>query len=259
MSIQSEVKLYGAELTQGETIREVCPLCGGGTQSEKSLAITRDDEGGLVYICHRASCGSRGTTLYKGGAMLPKLSETIKKRKVFEGKTVPLSKYLLERVRTMWGIVDPEHWYWTKWAGGRLAMSIRSPTYMHRGWVLRDIMGRSSIKALTYLDPDQEGLSWYRDHTDQPTILCEDIPSAVRASKYVNAVALLGTGVGLTKAAEIEQYATRPIIVALDQDATSTAFNIALRYSALWGDVEILMLEKDIKDMNEDEVRDLLQ
>ena len=259
MSIQSEVKLYGAELTQGETTREICPLCGGGTQSEKSLAITRDDEGGLVYICHRASCGSRGTTLYKGGAMLPKLSEPVRKRKVFEGKTVALSKYLLDKVHTLWGIRNPEYWYWTKWGGGRLAMSIRSPTYVHRGWVLRDIMDRLSVKALTYLEPEEEGLSWYKEHPDQPTILCEDIPSAVRASKYVNAVALLGTGVGLSKAAEIEKYATRPIIVALDQDATSTAFNIAMRYSALWGDVEILMLEKDIKDMNEDEVRDLLQ
>jgi len=259
MSIKSEVKLYGAELSLGESIREICPLCGGGTSSEKSLVITRDDSGGLVYVCHRASCGSKGSTIYKGGSGLPSLKPEKKVRKTFDGVTVPLSDSLRERLFNMWGVTDAEYWYWTKDYGGRLAMSIRSPKYTHRGWVLRDIQGRSALKALMYLDEDEESLSWYKTHADKGTVLVEDIPSAVRASEYVNSVALLGTGVGLNKASEIAEYAPRPLIVALDQDATVTSFRLAQRYAALWGDVRIQMLQKDIKDMEEKDVCQLLK
>jgi len=260
MSIQSEVKLYGADLCLGESIREICPLCGGGSSSEKSLVITRDDSGGLVYVCHRASCGSKGSTNYKGGAGLPSLKPEKKVRKTFNGVTVPLSDSLRERLFNMWGVTDVKHWYWTKDLGGRLAMSIRSPKYTHRGWVMRDIQGRSAIKALTYLDEKEESLSWYKNSkSDAGTILVEDIPSAVRASKYASSIALLGTGLGLDKAAEIEQYATRPIIVALDQDASVTSFRIAMRYAALWGDVRIQMLQKDIKDMKEKDIERLFK
>ena len=86
----------------------------------------------------------------------------------------------------------------------------------------------------------------------------EDIPSAVRASAHVNAVSLLGTGVGLGKAMEIAKYASRPIIVALDQDATSASFNIVKKYGLMWDTVIVLPLRKDIKDMNDKELKELL-
>jgi hypothetical protein len=115
------------------------------------------------------------------------------------------------------------------------------------------------VKALTYIEEGEEGLSWYRTQgTSAPTVVVEDIPSAVRASAYVNAVSLLGTGIGFARAAEIADYAPRPIIMALDQDATSLSFRWARRYAALWGDVEILMLDKDIKNMKEADVEKLL-
>lgn len=257
MSVKAQIELLGAALQLGETVHELCPICMGGSQSEKSLAITRGEDGNLLYICHRASCNTKGGS-GSGVSTKSSLEPPVKRRKVFEGEVVPLPPLARERIAEMWGIEKPDTWYWTPSHGGRVAMSIRSPKYMHRGWVLRDIRGRSKIKALTYINEGEESLSWYRTYREGPTILVEDIPSAVRASAHATSVALLGTGIGLDRAAEIAEYAPRPIIIALDQDATSAAFDIVLRYAALWGETSVLMLKKDLKDMSEEELQETL-
>lgn len=137
-------------------------------------------------------------------------------------------------------------------------MSIRSPKYLHRGWVLRDIYNRSDVKALSFIDEGEEGISWYKNHVGAATIIVEDIPSAVRASSVINAVALCGTGVGLSRATEIAEHAQNGILVALDQDATAESFRIARKWSLLWGDVAVIPLKRDIKNMDETEVQQLL-
>lgn len=136
-------------------------------------------------------------------------------------------------------------------------MSVRSPSDGHRGWVLRALTP-ARTKVLNYMNPDEEGLSWYKTHPYSGTILVEDIPSAVRASGYVNAVALLGTGIGASRAQEVASNAPRPITVALDQDATDVSFRIARKWSLLWGDIVVLPLKQDLKDMNEEELKELL-
>lgn len=137
-------------------------------------------------------------------------------------------------------------------------MSVRSPNDQHRGWVLRTLGNTERTKALTYIDEDEEGLSWYKTTPNAPTVVVEDIPSAIRASKHVNAVALLGTGIGLARAIEIASAAPRPIVVALDQDATALSFKWARKWSLLWGDVVVLPLTKDLKDMTEEDLECLL-
>ena len=253
MNNKSDILLSASEIQPGETLRVVCPTCGGGSTEEKSLVITRGEDGHLVWVCHRATCPTKGGN---GGGLV--IAESTKKpRKIYTGTTVPLSDSLRERLVELWGVVDPAHWYWSP-EYGRLAMSVRSPKYMHRGWVLRDIHGRSKLKALTYIDEGEESLSWYRKDQTSGTVLVEDIPSAVRSSQHVNAVALLGTGVGLTKAQEIAEYAPRPIIVALDQDATSESFRVVMRYRMLWDNPQVMMLTKDIKNMTNEQVQKLL-
>lgn len=137
-------------------------------------------------------------------------------------------------------------------------MSILSPKGTHRGWVLRND-GSSQPKALTYVEEGEDALSWYLCHESAPTVLVEDIPSAVRASTYVNAVALCGTGIGSDRASEIAEYATRPIVVALDQDATAKSFEYVKKYNLLWDGPRVLPLKQDIKNMQETQVCDLLR
>jgi hypothetical protein len=152
----------------------------------------------------------------------------------------------------------PEDWYYTTEYGSRIAMSVRSPTDGHRGWVLRND-GTYSPKALTYLDEGEVALSWYMKNPHAPTVLVEDIPSAVRASTYINAVALLGTAAGYDKAHEIALHAARPIFVALDQDATDQAIELIKEYSLLWDNPRVIPLQQDLKDMEEDTLCDLLK
>ncbi len=214
-------------------------------------------EGQVLWHCFRASCsGVKGTN-----TSVPHSPETrtIRKEAVrFEGKTEPLTDEEVAWIEQNWGITDPPYWYHTDDFGGRIAMSIRSPKYEHRGWVLRDIEGKSGTKALTFL---AEGVSqsWYKTDPTAPTVVVEDIPSAVRASRYVNSIALLGTGVGMSKAEEIAQHATRPIVIALDPDALQKAFKIAAEYHLLLNAPRVMLLDKDIKDMEEDYLQDLIR
>jgi hypothetical protein len=251
-----QIALFGSSLQLGETIREICPRCDGGSSREKSLTITLG-ENGLVWNCFRAKCDESGSN--GSGNHTPSESKPlVKKVRRFEGTTKALRDTDKSRIKALWGISDPLYWYFTPDLGGRIAMSIRSPTYAHRGWVMRDIKGTSQCKAITYVNEGQEGLSWYREHLSSPTIIVEDIPSAVRAAVYCNSVALNGTACGSSRAVEIAEYATRPIIVALDQDATAEAFKIAEKWALLWGDVKVLPLVQDIKNMGEEDVKRLL-
>lgn len=258
MNYSIAITLLASSMDLGDTLRELCPRCEGGSTREKSLSITLTEDGHLLWQCFRANCTEkRGASGRK--VIVSNMVVAEKVRKKFEGTTKALSDYHLAQLKSMWGIEDPPYWYYTPDYGGRIAMSIRGPKYNHRGWVLRDIRGRAHTKALTYLDKDEESLSWYKTKTNQPTVLVEDIPSAVRASRYVNAIALLGTSIGLGKALEIAHNAPRPIVIALDQDATAGSFKYVKRYGLLWEDTKILVLPKDLKDMTDTELKEILK
>ena len=261
MNFKTTISLLASELEAGSTLRVICPRCEGGSSGEKSLSVTRTEDGVLVWQCFRDKCPERKGNDGEIGSYIPSLErkEVRKPRKVFEGTTKALNQAHLAKLKAMWGVVDPPYWYYTPDYGGRIAMSIRGPKYTHRGWVLRDIRGVARTKAFTYLEENEESLSWYKTTKDAPTVLVEDIPSAVRAyMNGVNAVALLGTAIGLDKAMEIAEYATRPIIVALDQDATAKAFKHVERYNLLWDNPQVLVLHKDLKDMTAEELEELL-
>jgi hypothetical protein len=62
----------------------------------------------------------------------------------------------------------------------------------------------------------------------------------------------------MDRAIEIAEHAPRPLWIAFDQDATALAFRWARRYALLWGDVRVLPLEHDLKDLTEMELEDKL-
>ena len=249
-NIRSEIILTGETLPEGTSTRIVCPTCGGGTSEEKSLSVTHAD-GAILWQCFRAKCDEAGGS----GNTTPSVSAEVKPIVRWEGKTHPVPEQVALRIEHLWGLRDVDDWYWTTDMGGRVAMSIRDPMNVHRGWVLRSITGGQSTKALTYIEKG-ESLSWYRSKASAPTVLVEDIPSAVRAGTHVNAVALLGTAMSLEKAAEIATHAPRPVLIALDQDATAQSFQMKKKYELMWGDVQILMLHKDLKNMTETELQE---
>lgn len=256
MNYYTDIQLEAADLDIGENKRTICPACHGGSSEERSLSITLGDDAVLRWQCFRAKCDLGSGTNAKPQINIHS-TPLVKPRTKFEGVVRDLDDYYREWILKNWGIQSPEHWWFTPEYGGRIAMSVRSPKFLHRGWVLRDITGNASTKALTYIDENEEGLSWYKTTPNAPTVVVEDIPSAIRASSFVNAVALLGTGIGLDRAIEISEHARHGVIMALDNDAIDLSFRWAQKYALLWGDVSVLPLAKDIKDMKENAICDL--
>jgi len=273
MDIRQEIRLHAEAMEVNETVRVICPVCRGGSSAEKSLTITLFPSMSARYNCFRDKCiNTKGIvhltnapiyTEPESGQRLPTSSKKEFKPQVFRGTTTQLTVDERTWIEENWGILDPPYFYHTNEYGGRVAMSVRSPRYVHRGWVLRDIKGTAKSKALTYVDQGQVPISWYTKLTSPNvgTIIVEDIPSAVRASKWITrACALLGTGCGPDRAEEIARVAQRPIMVALDQDATTHAFDMVERYSLLWGDgTKVLALKKDLKNMNDDDLQDFIE
>lgn len=258
MNFYSDIQLEAADLELGENTRVLCPACRGGQSQELSLSITLGEDSVLRWQCFRSKCDLGAGTNAQSRAAIH-TSPLVKPRKKFEGKVTELDPYYIEWIMKNWGIEGPEHWWYTPEMGGRIAMSVRSPTYVHRGWVLRDIMGQARTKALTYIDNDEEGLSWYKTNLTAPTVVVEDIPSAVRVQQCgANAVALLGTHMGLNRAMEIANNAPQGVVVALDNDALELSFRHAKRYGLIWGSVSVLPLANDFKDMQDKDIKELL-
>lgn len=274
LQFYKEIRLDAEQMEFGQTLRTICPACKGGTSREKSLSITLFSDMKVKFQCFRESCPRkmRGLFYLTNAEMItarntPSALEGVKqrdkdpKRKKFDGPTYPLTDKERQFIFKAWGIRTPRFWYHTAQFGGRVAMSVRSPLYKARGWVLRDLEGTARTKALTYIWPEEVALSWYT-HAYKPlrgTLLVEDIPSAVRAAPYMDAVALLGTGCGFDRATEIAKYGQLPIIIALDQDATSTAFEMLDRWGLRWNRSKVLPLKHDLKDMDEEGLKALLE
>ncbi len=253
--IRKQILLDTADLDVGDQSRILCPGCGGGSTQEKSLSVRVTEEGTTVYQCFRASCDVAGAA---GGTGRPRTTASPKKvHKRWEGETTALPESIETEVFESWRLDIPEHWYWTEDMGGRIAMSIRSPQNTHRGWVLRVRPDNKWARTKAYTYFEQAGTpkaSWYKTLPHANTVLVEDVPSALRAAPYMNAVALLGTNVSEEAAYEIAEHQTGRVIIALDADATTQAIRLAQEYRLIWRDVGVAILTKDLKDQTEEEL-----
>lgn len=150
--------------------------------------------------------------------------------------------------------------------GPRLSIPIRDRYGMVKGHTYRKISdkvdGPKSIICLI----DGLPLSWYgcyndssgsyasNPYTKKPLLLVEDQFSALRASSHINAVALLGTNLSEPKINDIRKVEPSKVILALDRDAVSKTTEYYKKYAALFPQFQILLLDKDLKDLNSKEL-----
>lgn len=264
MSTQ-EVKLLATEVEDGQTIRFTCPYCMGGNGSERSLTITRDGDG-VVYNCFRANCSLGGGAYGGTGASLVRTNlDTLprkRKRTPYEGSLAPLSDEWIEYLSDTIGITDEhrdrarpvyapeEH---------RVAWPILGPMGRRRGWVLRSYSLGVEPKAMTRMDEDEPCTSFYQTkNSSKYCVVVEDIPSAVRASAYLNAVSMNGSGLGPDAVAEIAAH-HRKVVWAFDEDATLKACKHHTKYALYFEDSWVLPLTKDLKNMTEAELKETLE
>ena len=264
-----------AELQEIARTREsasglLCPACSGGRTGERSLTWKR--AGFLGWLrCHRAGCGYH--------AAVPVDGEYVVAQPAFKPRpyTQPLEspgyaligflkrRYGLESTTTTRYVRTPsdvEVFAVPHGQGGMtyvpkaMYMPVLSPYGEDRGGVLRYLDG-SKPKTVAYLTTTQPKLAWYIRDTMPglaPCVVVEDQISAMRCKQLgYNAVALMGTQINDEKAREIRK--DRPTLLALDKDA----FGKAVGYARRWPWLIPVLLDHDIKDSDDADVKARLE
>lgn len=245
-----------APVYPGECVTEVCPFC--KAKHERSFNVWRNMDGTVGFKCWRASCEAKGrigcVTRVTDAKGQPK-----KQLREWHGPIEPLAdvwkEYLNEKVGfTDWHIENGSVGYAPR--EDRVVYPIFRPRGGVRGYTLRTYYDGIEPKALTFINEHGPRLSHYRTgRHDFETWIVEDIPSAIRLSRYAPTVALNGTGVNMGDIEELNSLYDR-VVWALDADA----FNLSLRWKRKYGmyfrTCRAARLPKDLKDMKEDELEE---
>ncbi|MDJ0764819.1 MAG: hypothetical protein QNJ97_17695 [Myxococcota bacterium] len=257
MAYRDEIALLGSDLEEGENQYTSCPACG-----KPKFSVKRED-GRILYRCFRNSC-----SLHGGGAL------QANGRRVLMERPRPRKQRIAPYQGALRELTEEEEQFlrekigWRQWhlllarpryaeEQERFAFPIYSPMGRRRGWVLRSYLGREP-KAKTRMDVEEPHLSWYTGGRSSSVLVVEDIPSAVRAARYVDAVAINGTGCGPDYINEIAAH-KRNVIWALDNDATGQAIELDRRWGLLFDSSRVLMLDEDFKNMSEPALRTKLE
>jgi len=266
MSLYNQLKLLALDLSPGESRRDECPVC----SKREGFVITRTDDGDIIWICHRATCDlAPGRISSEGGMVSTTRAATVPKRpsgptqEDIREQLVPLTDEHRAFLAERYGLLD-EHLIKTTVlshrTSGRVAFKIQGHDGHLRGWVLRDTTGAATTKALTRrLVPASEPLlSWYVSTPKGSTVLVvEDIPSSMRASKYLTSCAMISGGIGELSVKELAKY-YRKVIWAFDNDNIRGAIKHQKRWGGWFKESTVLYLHKDLKDMREDELCHIL-
>jgi hypothetical protein len=243
----------------GATVTAECPNCG-----EKKFSVTNRDGSGYLYNCFRASCGCRGY-IPLGGKSLFATDAPIAPREESRPYSGPLyapNPEDLVLLNAVYGFT-PEH---VSRSGVRFTIDGNAayPIYANdrtvKGTHLRyRKFSPGRAKAYTHMNSQTvTKSSWYTSPAGCPSLMIvEDIPSAVRASHYMDTMALLGTSLDPRDIPLIAAKYTE-VFVALDPDADEAALRVR-NWLAGWVDwLYVMKLPRDIKDMREEELGDYM-
>lgn len=104
---------------------------------------------------------------------------------------------------------------------------------------------------------EEDAVACYVNYSSSDCIIVEDIYSALRASEYMNAVALLGTNLNESRVYNIKQQGFKNVYLALDADV----FDAVIRYVQQWRSVlrmKPVKLERDIKNLSPEELQEFM-
>lgn len=256
-SIRQLVLIMAESMDIGDSTYEQCPECG----VPDKMSITRNDEGTL-YHCFRDQCSTAGFIANDRAAPGQHKRAKVKPPKPYERALRPLTG--LERVRfaVTNGLdrTDIERGRW-KYAEDDLAycFPVLDPHGYERGVTLRWYDGRA-VKAMGFKDnPELPWQCWYVHGADfSRVVLVEDQVSALKLSRYCTAVALLGTHMNEAQATEIASVRPGAVTIALDEDATNTAYKLKRWYGLMYPHCDVVQLHKDIKDMSDETIIEAL-
>jgi len=269
-----QLRHHCATLEQGITDRSFyCPWCGGGSGKERSFAVTRTSEAEARYICHRASCGRFGRITVWGFRLDGSVpSPSPQKGKSFTPRlytrdTCELGEEWFAELLDHYGLTKDEivGAGWRQELGsGLLVCPVRSALGFLRGYEVR----RSKVqvpyvkapKTDPYRHVGDPWLGWYRTISIGTTALVEDAISALKVSRHFQTVCLHGSHISEGMLLEIlGVVGSKPVVVALDADATSKAIEFIAKNRFLAPNFRCVPLSKDLKYSTNEEIVRILQ
>lgn len=97
-------------------------------------------------------------------------------------------------------------------------------------------------------------MSWHKaQRKSDVLVLVEDQVSAIKIGQRCHAAALLGVHISDGKVEEILAGKYKSVVISLDEDATFEAIKLQLRLRSTIPGLIVRSLEKDIKNMNNEE------
>lgn len=257
-TIEQNLRLALLDLAVGETRQITCPFC--GAQHERSLGVTRAPEG-IVYRCWRAKCRAKGFIGSSSTDYLPDWENRktkAKKPKIFDEETTALPDEYIDMLYDKYTLTEKElirNGFLYAPNIDRVIMPIYNAMGYKVGVVARTYdKNPFGPKTINYLEDGRAHLHYARTaHVQSNTaVLVEDIPSAIRVSRYAKGVALLGHALCDATAEEVEETST-DLIVALDPDAVDKAIKLKKKYQLYFNSIRVRVLSSDPKDYESDE------
>lgn len=264
MTPREELLFEGRMITQGRTVPLLCPWCVGGGSKEISLRLTRLSPGTLSYKCHRAKCGKQGYINFDGSGGDTQQLEYKFTPKPYPGRTFQLELDDMTRLDEKYGI-NLEMVHNAGWLAGEAqapvvtyVFPIFSPTGLLRGHQSRTEYPNDTKAVRSWKLIDEPWLSWYRT-AGRDIVVVEDQISALKACSFTTSVSLLGSSLSQEKIEEILSVSKGgKIWLAYDKDASTKTFAAIKEYRTMCdGNLNGLMLSKDIKNMTYKEIRAL--
>lgn len=263
MTPRDVVKQEGFALQVGSSKAMDCPFCEGGDHNDRNtLGVTRDSQGLVLYICHRAKCGVRGRVLTLGaGYHTAAAGQKTFIPNPYKGVVREFTMEELSLMSDLWR-VDLEDVHHAGWGVAvqegpylPIIMPVISPTGVCRGHVLRvqNENGTKTVRSFKVLD--EPWLAWYANKSSADIVVVEDQISALRASEFCTSVALLGAEMSQEKFEEVVGLSgARRVWFGLDRDALKKGLELLRRYRLYFPNINLLMLPKDIKNMSTSEM-----
>lgn len=268
-NLRSDIQLLALGLELDETSEGLeCPSCKGGVNKDYSFYVTRTADG-ILYCCHRVSCGIRGFVpsmgkpVHKGQS-----SKKKKKANPYEGQMIFVSDEIADTLHKKYNI--PQHTINIQWrydpVTERMIYPIKDVNGKIAGHTLRRVKEVSNKykgpKAVTYWNADSSVKADFNlIHGNSMVVLVEDQPSAMRlrVAGY-STVALLGTNLNDDVVNELLSKGVVKTVLALDADAKAKAMKIKKSYDIFFKNIKLILLNgQDVKDMNAVEFDTLLE
>jgi DNA primase len=261
MNFSQQLNLIKTLVPSGEVdTRMDCPFC----QGTNTLTIKRNNAD-LLWYCFHASCTAKGN--HEGEMTMEQVIDTVVKQNVVtkeKEKEFVLPKSFVSVFSTdkctdyfkknhcMESHIKGKASFMYDVKQNRAVFLIKEKEKI-RGAVGRGLNSQVYPKWFMYGDKSYPFICGSSD----TAVLVEDCASACAVSEVYTGVALMGTSLPDSYIPVLKKK-FKKVIVALDRDATTKAFDISnqLRY---YMDTEVKILEDDLKYFDKPQIESLLQ